>query len=224
MRRAIVPLVIGVVGAAVLISLGVWQVQRLQWKESVLAEIEARIVADPVAVPAEPDPERDRYLPVQATGTLSEEAVHVLVSTRSEGAGFRIISRLETEEGRVLMVDRGFVPDEDKAAARPAVEATITGNLHWPEEIDGFTPEPDLNANIWFARDVPTLAEALNAEPVLIVARTTSETDPAVTPLPVDTAGIPNDHLEYAVTWFGLATVWIGMTGFLLWRIRQGRA
>jgi surfeit locus 1 family protein len=195
----------------------------LQWKEGVLAEIAARINAAPVAVPESPDPEVDRFLPVTASGTFSGEEIHVLVSTKTEGAGFRVISPIETENGRRLLVDRGFIRDEMKDKARPAGEVSVTGNLHWPDEIDSYTPEPDMGANIWFARDVPALAGVLQTEPVLIVARATSETDPAVTPMPVDTSGIPNDHLEYAVTWFGLAAVWIGMTGFLLWRIRQGR-
>lgn len=222
-RRMIFPLLLGLAGAAVLISLGVWQVQRLQWKQGVLAEIAARINAAPVAVPETPDPEADRFLPVTVSGELSGEEIHVLVSTKTEGAGFRVISPIQTNAGRRLLVDRGFIRDEMKGNDRPAGEVSVTGNLHWPDEIDGYTPEPDLGANIWFARDVPALAKALKTEPVLIVARATSETDPAVTPMPVDTSGIPNDHLEYAVTWFGLAAVWIGMTGFLLWRIRQGR-
>ncbi|MEM1065625.1 MAG: SURF1 family protein [Pseudomonadota bacterium] len=224
MKRMLFPLLLGVSGAALLIALGVWQVQRLEWKESVLSEIDARINASPVAVPDAPDAERDRFLPVTASGQFAEEEIHVLVSTRQEGAGFRIISPFETEAGRRFLVDRGFVKDELKGEARPSGEAAVTGNLHWPDEIDRFTPEPDLGANIWFARDVPALAEALGTEPVLIVARASSLEDTGIRPLPIDSSGIPNDHLEYAVTWFGLAAVWIAMTALLLWRIRQGRS
>jgi surfeit locus 1 family protein len=95
----------------------------------------------------------------------------------------------------------------------------VEGNLHWPEEVDGFTPAPDARTGLWFARDVPAMAEALGSEPVLIVAR--SPTAPGIEPLPVDTSHIPNDHLGYAVQWFGLAAVWLGMTAYLLWRIRR---
>jgi surfeit locus 1 family protein len=63
------------------------------------------------------------------------------------------------------------------------------------------------------------MAGALGTEPVLIVARAVAPPDPQVTPRPVDGAGIPNDHLGYAVTWFLLAVVWLGMTGLLAWRI-----
>lgn len=220
-KRMIAPLLIGIVGGAVLIALGIWQMQRLEWKQGVLAEIEARIGADPVPLPADPDPGIDRFLPVTATGTITDEEIDVLVSVKGAGAGYRIISAFETDTGRRVLLDRGFVVDERKDEPRPPVEATVTGNLHWPEEVDRFTPDPDIEDNIWFARDVPAMAETLGTEAVLIILRETSETDPPATPLPVDTAGIPNDHLEYAVTWFGLAAVWVGMTLFLLWRIRQ---
>ena len=223
MGRYVFPLLIGILGTGVLVALGVWQVQRLQWKEAVLAEIDARIGAAPVALPADPDREADRYLPVRAAGTFRGEEIHVLVSTKGVGAAFRIIQAFETADGRRVLVDRGIVPDELKGAVRSAGTAEVVGNLHWPEEVDRFTPEPDRAANYWYARDVDVLAGALGTEPVLIVARETSETDAQVTPLPVDTSGIPNDHLEYAITWFGLALVWITMTGVWLRRIARGR-
>ena len=223
MARFAAPVLIGIFGLAVLLALGVWQVRRLDWKEGVLAEIEARIAAAPVPVPARPDPEADRYLPVTATGEITGEEVHVLVSTRDVGAAFRILSLFVTDDGRRLILDRGIVPDEAKDAPRPPVRATISGNLLWPDEVDAFTPDADLAGNLWFARDAEALAREFGAEPFLIVLRETSETDPPVTPLPVDTGSIPNDHLEYAVTWFGLAAVWAGMTGFWIVRIARGR-
>lgn len=218
MRRIWAPLVFGLVGVAILVSLGRWQLQRLEWKTAVLAEIEARIGADPVAVPANPDREADRYLPVAATGTAGPDELHVLVSVKNVGPGFRVITPFDVD-GRRLLLDLGFVREAKKAAARDPGPFRVEGNLHWPDEIDRFTPEPDLVRNIWFAREVDAMAAALGTEPVLIVARATSEADPAVRPMPVDTSGIPNDHLEYAITWFSLAVVWAGMTGFLLWRI-----
>lgn len=220
MKRMIVPLLIGLVGAAVLISLGAWQLRRLDWKEGVLAEIEARIGDAPVALPLRPDPQADRFLPVTATGRFTTEGVRVLVSMKQVGAGHRLIQVFETE-GRRVLVDRGFQPLQSGRDALPAGAVTVIGNLHWPDEVDSFTPEPDLATGLWFARDVPALAEHLHSEPTLIIARTLSENDPSATPLPVDTSGIPNDHLSYAVTWFGLAAVWIGMTALLLWRIRR---
>ncbi|WP_208347980.1 SURF1 family protein [Pseudaestuariivita rosea] len=221
-RKMILPLLFGISGTAVLLWLGFWQLQRLEWKQEILAEIDARIGGTAVVLPQNPDPETDRFLPVTVTGRTTADELHVLVSTKSQGAGYRIISAFETDDGRQIMVDRGFVVDEEKLTERPTATMTVQGNLHWPDEVDLFTPEPDMESNIWFARDVPVMADALGTEPVLVIARTTSATTPAVTPLPVDSAGIPNDHFEYAVTWFLLAAVWVGMTGVLLWRIRRG--
>ncbi|EEX08153.1 surf1 family protein [Ruegeria lacuscaerulensis ITI-1157] len=215
MRRILFLLIFGLAGLAVLVSLGTWQVQRLAWKEGILADIEARIAADPVPLPEAVDPEADRYLPVEVSGEMLPGEIHVLVSVKQVGPGYRIIAPFRTGD-RTILVDRGFVPTTVKQAERQIGPMQVVGNLHWPDEIDGYTPDPDPAGNIWFARDVPALADALGAEPILLVAR--SQTDPAITPLPVDTAGIPNDHLQYAVTWFGLALVWAAMTGYFLWR------
>ena len=217
MRRILFLLIFGIAGLAVLVSLGVWQVQRLAWKQGVLAEIESRISAKPVGLPNTISPDADKYLPVTITGDMEPGEIHVLVSVKQVGAGYRIIQSFSTED-RTILVDRGFVPVTAKQDERLYGPMEVTGNLHWPDEIDSYTPEPDIDDNIWFARDVPNLAAAFGAEPVLLIAR--SQTDPNVTPLPVDTAGIPNDHLQYAITWFGLALVWAVMTGYFLWRNR----
>lgn len=221
MRRLLFVLFIAIAGCAVLVSLGNWQVRRLAWKEHVLAEITARIGDAPVDLPAAPDPQTDKYLSVTVDGTMLEQEIHVLVSVKQVGAGYRIIAPFQTRGGRRILVDRGFIPTEAKNTARVTGLMTVTGNLHWPDEIDSYTPDPDRDGNIWFARDVPVLARALATEPILLIARTV--TDPGITPLPVDTAGIPNDHLQYAVTWYGLALVWAAMSIYFLWRTRAGR-
>ena len=217
MRRIVFLLIFGLAGLGVLLALGAWQVQRLSWKQGVLAEIDSRISAVPVALPQQISEEADKYLPVTVAGEMEPGEIHVLVSVKRIGAGYRIIQSFSTED-RTILVDRGFVPTTAKGAERLTGPMEVTGNLHWPDEIDSYTPEADIEANIWFARDVPNLAAALGAEPVLLIAR--SQSDPNVTPLPVDTAGIPNDHLQYAITWFGLALVWAAMTGYFLWRSR----
>ena len=218
--RLLLPLIFGLLGTVVLVGLGIWQIQRLEWKEAILADIDARITAAPVALPVQPDPQADRYLPVSVTGQLQDPASRVLVSQKQVGAGYRIIRPMDVE-GRRIMVDLGFLPIQSPTPANTADPVTVQGNLHWPDEVDSYTPAPDLGADIWFARDLPRMADHLGTEPVLVVARATSLPDSALSPLPVDTSGIPNDHLGYAVTWFGLAIVWVVMTGFFLWRIRK---
>ncbi|MEQ6248616.1 SURF1 family protein [Sulfitobacter sp. HNIBRBA3233] len=222
MRRTIFLIVIGLGGAAILLSLGVWQIQRLAWKEGVIADIEARIAADPVALPKTLDPEQDSYLPVRVEGTLGDRYLRVLVSQKQIGAGYRIISPLETDAGRI-MVDRGFVPTDRSDITTPDEPVGISGNLQWPQETDSFTPEPDLSGNIWFARDVAAMAAALDTLPVLVVARQSTFDDAPVTPLPVDTSAIPNDHLQYAITWFSLAAIWVAMSLAFLLRARRAK-
>ena len=219
MRRLVLPLIFGLLGAAVLASLGVWQLQRLAWKEGVLADISARIAAAPDPIPSDPDPVADRYRPVTFEGRLAGAPIHVLASRRGYGACYRVVAPMQAG-GRVVMADLGFIATE--AADRPLPEGPyrVTGNLHWPDEVDGFTPAPDRDANIWFGRDVDAMAAALGAEPVLVVVRTITP-DAGTDPLPVGVEGIPNNHLGYAIQWFGLALVWLGMTLYLLWRIRR---
>lgn len=218
-RRMIGPLVFGLFGVAVLVSLGVWQLQRLSWKEAVLAEMDARIGAVPVELPAAPDPVADRFLPVQAVGRLTGDELDVLVSRKEIGAGYRVIAALETDTGRRVMLDRGFLAEAARGVPRNVTTLEVVGNLVWPEEVDGFTPAPDAKRGIWFARDVVAMAAALKAEPVLIVA--SRDTGDGIDAMPVDSSVIPNDHLNYAITWFLLALVWAGMTGLLLWRMTR---
>jgi surfeit locus 1 family protein len=215
-RRLIAPLVLGLVGVAVLLSLGAWQVRRLEWKTAILAEIEARLAADPVPVPSAPDPVADRYLRVRAEGRLLPGEIHVYTSGPGLGVGYRVIAPMALADGRRILLDRGFVPIEAKDAPRPPGPIAVTGNLVWPEE---GAPRPDLGRNIWIARDVPLMAETLGTEPVLVVAAASDAPEPPV-PQPV-TPNIPNDHLSYAITWFGLAAVWAMMTGLWLWRIKR---
>ena len=211
MKRYLFPILLGLIGVAILVSLGVWQLQRLQWKEALLAEIEARIAADPVPLPAEVSPEDDAYLAVRFEGQIAGPGVPVFGTWRGAGAGYRAIVPFATD-GRRVLVDLGVAPDADPAL--PADPFTIEGNLNFPDE-----REPDPTAAIWTNLDVPALADRLGTEPVLVVARSITGAAPPTTVVPVGTEGIPNSHLGYAVQWFGLAIVWAGMTAFLLWRM-----
>ena len=220
MGRLIFLFLIGIGGAAILVSLGVWQVQRLAWKEGVIAEIDARIAATPVALPVDPDRLEDAYLPVEVTGILSPSYARVLVSKKNVGAGYRIIRPIALEDGQRILVDMGFVATSDAGGLtfEEGPPLTIIGNLQWPQETDNFTPEPDLAENIWFARDVDALARVYDTAPVMVVRRDAPQSGGPLSPMPVDTSAIPNDHLQYAITWFSLALIWALMTFFFLRR------
>lgn len=212
------PLIFGLAGAAILVALGAWQMQRLTWKEGKLAEIDARIGDAPGALPAKLDPKADKYRPVTLRGAIQAQMIRVLVSQKRQGAGYRIISAMVLEDGRRVLIDRGIMPVTTEARMDFSEPVTVTGNLHWPDEIDSFTPEPDLDKNIWFARDVPAMARALGTENALIVLRDATFDDAPIIPAPVDSAGVPNNHLQYAITWFSLAAIWLAMTGYFLRR------
>ena len=218
-RKMIAPLLFGIVGVAILVSLGQWQLRRLAWKEGILQAISVRLDADPVDVPSAPTPEADQYLRVAATGMLEAGELHVYTSVPDRGVGYEVIAPMTVAGGRRVLLDRGFVPIGAKDAPRRVGPIEVRGALLWPDETDSFTAAPDRAKNIWFARDVPLMAEALGTEPIMIVVAKSDARD-APFPQPV-TVNIPNDHLQYAITWFSLAVVWTLMTGYLLYRIKR---
>lgn len=212
-RRIGIPIIVGVFAVSLLCGLGVWQLQRLQWKQGLLNEIAANFTAAPVALPEALDKANDQFLQVALDGTLEPGEIAVLTSRRPYGPGFKIISPFTLADGRRILIDRGFVPEEKKApAARPYRRgpAQGTGTLFWPDETDSFTPDPDIQKNIWFARDPQAMAGYLGTLPILVSLNTRMTGDwpePALV-----AANIPNNHFTYAMTWFALALVWAVMT------------
>lgn len=206
---------LGLIGVAILLWLGFWQLDRLEWKEELLSEIDQRMSEVPVAVPGQPTKDADNFRQVRVDGTLLGPTAHVLTSERNVGPGYKIIASLDAG-AQTLLVDLGFVLLESK----PEFEAVsgpveIIGNLYWPNEVDPrFTPDPDMKDNIYFARDLETMSVTLQTEPIMIVA---TEVSPNLNTLPQRVAhNLPNDHLNYAITWFALSVVWAGMTLYAL--------
>ncbi len=235
--RMILPLLFGVAGVAVLLWLGFWQLDRLAWKEARLDTIRAKMAA-------EPDPLIDHFkstAPISETnytrvtfeGVMTDKEAHVLTSLKytgpgsQSGPGFRVLKEV-VWNGKNFLLDLGFVPEDKKNDLRPVGAVRVVGNILNPDDYDAsFTPDPDLEKNIWFARYLPMMGQELGVIPFMVVVERAEVMKDgvwvpfdAVTPLPVS-VNIPNDHREYAITWFSLALVWFGMTGYLLWRIRQ---
>lgn len=220
LRRLLVLLIPGLALTAALAWLGVWQLQRMDWKAQQLAAIQRGIEQPAGPLPPVVDPSM-RYQPVVVSGRTTGQEILVLSGTRELGGGYQVVSAFETGDGRRILVDRGFIPQDDRHAARPPVALTVTGNLHWPEEKSRWTPEPDLKAGIWFAREVPRMAAHLGTEPVLVVARAVQGDAQGILPMPLDISGIPNNHLSYAVQWFSFALICFVVTMTLAWRIRR---
>ena len=218
MRRYVFPVLMGIVGVSVLMSLGFWQLRRMEEKRVYLDAIEARIGNAPIPLPAVPDEGRDKFQAVFAEGSFTGEYLEVLAGRKGASPGVMLIEAFALPDGRRIMVQRGFVQEEARRVPRAPAAATVEGNLHWPQDTSSSTPPPDEKTGLWFARDVPAMAAKLKTEPTLIVAR--QPTGDGIAPMPVDSSGIPNDHWGYAIQWFLLAAAWAGMTLFLLWRIR----
>ena len=213
---------IGFAGTACLLSLGKWQIDRLHWKTDLLGKIDQKITEVPVILPAKPNEDDHKYLSVEILGQYTGESIRVLASRKHYGAGYRIISVFQTNQRR-LLVDQGFVGLENTYDVSLAGDISLVGNLHWPDEVDTFTPTPDLKNNIWFARDVERIASFLQTEPVLLILKDSSLKDKNITPMPIDTSHIPNDHLQYALTWFSLAIIWALMSCLFVWTTRRKR-
>ena len=213
------PLLFGLVGSIMLVSLGIWQVQRLEWKRAILNEIALKIHAEHVPLPAYSNEATDNFLPVYVEGTVGEQSLYFLTSQRSWGPGYRVISPLAMEN-RVILLDRGFIPAHLKENHGNPDYTEAEGNLLWPNEWDKiFTPEPE--NDIWFARELERMSMVLGTEPLMVVSKSTTNEDPNITPWPVTTEGIPNDHLQYAITWFSLAIIWIILSAYWILRISR---
>lgn len=224
------------VALGILIFLGVWQLQRLAWKEDLLARIEALQGAPPQPVETvlarPPEGPQADFIRVELTCPGLAAAPYVqLYAVRDGQAGQRLISACPAAAGpyRTVLVDRGFVADS--ILARPAVDHAdrapvhVVGVLRRPDKPTFVTPRNDAAANLWYARDIPAMARALDAPdpaPLMVMAETASNPDwkglvPSALP-----PEISNRHLEYALTWFGLAGALACVYAASLWK--RGRA
>jgi len=222
MRRYVFAVLMGVAGVAVLLSLGFWQVRRMEEKRVYLDAMEARIAQAPIPLPAVPEEGRDKFQAVYVEGRFTGEYLEVLAGRAGASPGVLIIEAFALPDGRRILVQRGFIEDDRRAVPRTVTAAKVEGNLHWPQDAGSSTPPPDAKTGLWFARDVPAMAAKLNTEATLIVAA--KPVGDGITPVPVDTSAIPNNHWAYAIQWFLLAATWAGMTVYLLWRIRRRTA
>ena len=206
------------IGLAILVSLGVWQLQRLKWKEDLLAHVAALQQAQAQSLEWTLDNRLARGIDVDLTRVsvvcpgLASAPYLELYDLRDGQTGKRLISacRTDSRDWRTILVDRGFIADtlRDRPAVDPADQTPIeiVGVLRKPERGNFVTPKN--TPTTWYRRDPAAMAAALGVPapaPVILFAETSSNPqlkalDPA--PLPVE---IPNRHFEYALTWFALA-------------------
>ena len=204
---------------AVLIGLGLWQLQRLQWKEGLIAQIEARVKAEPVslkeAVAQASAGEDVSYLRVRVEGRFDNAKERHLFAVSDGTPGWHVVTPLETPDGEVVLVDRGFVPDALKdPAARPQGElndaVTVTALARPPETQGLFVPDNEIERNRWFWRDLKAMTRSMFGDGTKDVAPFFLEDERSDVPGGWPRGGetrldLPNNHLQYAITWFLLA-------------------
>lgn len=215
-KSLVAPTLFTLFGLALLSGLGTWQVQRLHWKEGLIAQRQATLAAAPVQLPATLAAARAlEFHPVRVAGRFRNDRELYLAATNERGdAGFQVLTPLVQADGAAVLVDRGFVPSERKApasraAGEPAGEVTVTGLLRLPPEgkSSWFVPDNRPDRNEWYWIDLPSMAAAAGIGetlPFLIDADATPNPGgyPQGGQTPID---LPNNHLQYALTWYGLA-------------------
>lgn len=224
-RPRLWPTLIALPAFLILIGLGIWQVDRLAWKTELLATIDARMSAPAVALPAAiDDPAAWDYRRVTVDGTLEPgQTLHLMSRVYAGQAGEQVIVPLVRDDverpGQIVLVDRGWVPNGWQPDAG-TVEGTVTGILHVPTRPGRFQPANDPEANTWFFVDLDAMASAVGAAEVfpLVLYQDAGPTDapPIGGQLRVD---LPNNHLNYAMTWFSLALVLLVI--YVLFHLRR---
>ena len=218
-----------VIAAAILIGLGVWQLQRLQWKLGLIAEVNGHMAAPPVSLDdlLKMNPDGAQYRRVALSGRFDNSKEAYVFTTGAGGEPvYHVLTPFRTDDSRVLLVDRGYVPNDKRD---PATRVAVEGETHligvWrvPDAPGAFTPAPDTVHRVWYARDLRGIAAA---DHIQLAAPVVIEADAAPNPGGWPKGGqtvvsFRNEHLSYAVTWFGLAAGLIGV--YFAYHMSKGR-
>ena len=214
------------------IALGVWQVQRLAWKESLIARVEHNARAEPVAAPASAawsgvTRGTDEYRRVRLRGRYVHELEALVRASTELGSGYWVVTPMRTEQGFWVLVNRGFVPQEYRdpelrATNEPTGEQHVVGLLRLTEPGGGFLRGNDAENDRWYSRDVQAIAASRKLTQAAPVAP--YFVDLSAMPLPpgawprsgMTVLHFSNNHLVYAITWFALAAMMAGAIGYLL--------
>jgi len=230
-RPRLAPTLFTIPVVAVLVALGVWQLQRLEWKSRLIAERATAVAAAPVSPPktlAEARALEFHRVTVEGVFLHDKEILRNAIAAKGD-AGFDVLTPLREEGGRIVFANRGFVPTELKdPATRPtgqlAGTVRVSGLLRVPpqEKPGWFIPDNRPDRNAWFWIDLPAMAAAdglANVAPFYIDADAAPNPGGwpkgGVTPL-----ALPNDHLQYAITWFSLAAALVVI--YLVYHSRGG--
>ncbi len=227
------------IALAILISLGTWQVERLHWKEGLLADIAERRAAAPVPL-ADIETMAAQggdieYRTVTATGRyINNKERHFFATWRGQ-TGYYIYTPLQLADGRYILVNRGFVPYENKEPemrmqGQLTDQQTVTGlaRAKLPGKPSSLVPDNDVAKNIFYWKDLDVMASSVDLDKVDVLpffVDADSTPNPAGFPIGgVTQVDLPNDHLQYAFTWYGLAAALVGVVAISWFRPRKGAA
>jgi len=218
------------IGIAILCGLGKWQLDRLQWKLGLIAAADSRSHAPPIPLDSVlgKAPADAEYTHIVTAGEFIPGKRAYLFSQLEDGRiGFQVLEPMRLTDGRVLIIDRGFVPQVGDRPARsepaPVGTVQVTGLWRGSQKPGPFTPSPDFKSDIFYVRDVAAIASALGVKDPLPVTLTADRSTPkGIYPEGGHTRLIfRNEHLQYAVTWFALALVLLVM--YLVYHWKRGR-
>jgi len=239
-RGIVIPIVFVLVAVAGLVALGTWQLERKTWKEALIAELEAKLSAPPVALPPRQHwPQlfaaADEFCRVRFAAEFLDSEALVYTSGSAirpdiSGPGYWVLSPARLTDGGLVIVNRGFVPEgkqepSTRREGQPHGVIEVVGALRWPEPRGVFTPNDTPAKNLWFVRDPAAIAAAKGWDGVAPFY-IDQEAPPAPGGLPKVgplKPSLPNNHLQYAVTWYGLALVTL-ISGVLFLRARRREA
>ncbi|MGH8445000.1 MAG: SURF1 family protein [Solimonas sp.] len=227
--------VVAVALFAGLLALGSWQVHRLAWKLDLIARVDARVHAPPAAAPDRAqwpgiNAENDEYRHVALAGRWLPGAGTLVQAVTEKGPGFWVLAPLQTADGDIVLVNRGFVPAGQREAARqpPPGPVAVTGLLRLGEPGGGFLRRNDAAADRWYSRDVAAIAAARGL-PAAGVAPYFVDADAGTDPEAWPSGGLTvvrfhNSHLVYAITWYTLALMVLLAAALVArheWRLRR---
>lgn len=204
-------------------ALGIWQIERLHWKHALIARVDARVHAEPVALPARNEwprasATRDEYRRVAVTGEYLQGHDTRVQAVTERGPGWWLLTPLREDDGDTVLVNRGFVPNDWKGdVAPPAGRARVVGLLRMSEPHGAFLRSNDAVHDRWYSRDVAAIAQARGigeVAPWFVDA----ERDASAPEWPaggMTVVRFRDQHLQYALTWFALAA----LTLFAGWRV-----
>jgi surfeit locus 1 family protein len=232
-RKSLVgPTIVTALCLLLLLGLGTWQIERLHWKEGLISERHAGMVAPPVPLPATLAAARSlAFRHVRLSGTFLNDHEFYLYTTTADGAvGYDVVTPLKREDGSIVLVNRGFVPEDRKApstraAGELAGKVTIMGVLRMPSagKPGWFVPDNRPDRNEWFYVDIPAMAAAGHLAPALpFYVDADATPNPGGYPSGGQTRiELPNHHLQYAITWYALAA---GLVAVYIALVRRRRA